>query len=94
MKALVGGEAFPPSLRDWFAATERYAKQLHEIEQALAQFDVRLEIDLLAVASMIAVMDGGDFMAMMEYSSRHDSAAVSTNFLVPDGAVKLPLKLP
>ena len=48
-------------------------------------------ISLLALASMVAAMDGGNFMAMMEYSSSHDSAAVNTNFLVPDGAVKLPL---
>lgn len=48
-------------------------------------------ISLLALASMVAAMDGGNFFAMMEYSSRHDSAAVKTDFLVPDGASKLPL---
>ncbi len=48
-------------------------------------------VNLLAVASMVAAMDGGNFMAMMEYSSRHDSAAVNTDFLVPDGTVKLPV---
>lgn len=48
-------------------------------------------ISPLALASLVAAMDGGNFFAMMEYSSRHDSAAVKTNFLIPDGAVKLPL---
>jgi len=48
-------------------------------------------ISLLTLASMVAAMDGGNFMAMMEYSSRHDSAAVKTDFLVPEGPAKLPL---
>lgn len=48
-------------------------------------------ISLLALATMVAAMDGGNFFAMMEYSSRHDSAAVTTNFLVPTEAAKLPI---
>jgi|CXWL01.1.fsa_nt_gi hypothetical protein len=48
-------------------------------------------ISLQALASMVAAMDGGNFFAMMEYSSRHDNAAVKTDFLIPDGAAKLPI---
>lgn len=48
-------------------------------------------ISLLALAGMVAAMDGGNFFAMMEYSSRHDAAAVKTDFLIPDGVAKLPI---
>ncbi len=48
-------------------------------------------IDVMAVAKTVTEMDGGNFTAMFSYSSANEGAAISTNFLRPEGATGLPL---